>query len=74
LRSPSASAGEAALKGLGELPSKAKEAEEQAEPNLYPLRSTVLFYKDPFESAIRKCPLLTAYKKILEYPDVQELQ
>jgi hypothetical protein len=25
---------------------------EQSEPNLYPLRGTVLFYEDPFESAI----------------------
>jgi hypothetical protein len=52
LRSPSVSAGEAALKGLGELPSPVEKAEEQPERNLYPLRGTVLFYEDPFESAI----------------------
>jgi hypothetical protein len=51
-RSPSVSAGEAALKGLGRLPSQTEKAEDQAEPNLYPLRGTVLFYEDPFESAI----------------------
>jgi hypothetical protein len=51
LRSPSASAGEAALKGLGELPSSAKKAEDQSELNLYPLRGKVLFYQDPFEPA-----------------------
>lgn len=51
-RSPSVSAGEAALKGLGELPNQMEKAEDQAEPNLYPLRGTVLFYEDPFESAI----------------------
>jgi hypothetical protein len=51
-RSPSISAGEAALKGLGGLPRKAEKAMEQPEPNLYPLRDTVLFYEDPFEPAV----------------------
>jgi hypothetical protein len=53
-RSPSVSAGEAALKGQGESPSqtKAEKAEDQAEPNLYPLRGTVLFYEDPFELVV----------------------
>jgi hypothetical protein len=31
---------------------EAEKAEDQAEPNLYPLRGKVLFYEDPFESAI----------------------
>jgi hypothetical protein len=35
-----------------ESPSPVEKAEDQAEPNLYPLRGTVLFYKDPFESAV----------------------
>jgi hypothetical protein len=52
LRSPSVSAGEAALKGLGESPSPAKKAVDQPERNLYPLRGKVLFYEDPFESAV----------------------
>jgi hypothetical protein len=30
---------------------EAEKAEDQPEPNLYPLRGTVLFYEDPFESA-----------------------
>jgi hypothetical protein len=53
-RSPSASASEAALKGLGESPSQAEseQAEDQPVPNLYPLRGTVLFYEDPFEPAV----------------------
>jgi hypothetical protein len=33
-------------------PSQVEKAEDQAEPNLYPLRGTVLFYEDPFEPAI----------------------
>jgi hypothetical protein len=33
-------------------PSQVAKAEDQAEPNLYPLRGTVLFYEDPFESAV----------------------
>jgi hypothetical protein len=36
----------------GESPSQVEKAEDQPEPNLYPLRGTVLFYEDPFESAI----------------------
>jgi hypothetical protein len=48
----SVSAGETALKGLGGLPKKAEKAADQAELNLYPLRGTVLFCEDPFESAI----------------------
>jgi hypothetical protein len=51
-RSRSFSAGEAALKGPGESPSQVKKAEDQSEPNLYPLRGAVLFYEDPFEHAI----------------------
>jgi hypothetical protein len=51
-RSRSVSAGEAALKGLGESPSQAEKVEDQPELNLYPLRGTVLFYEDPFESAV----------------------
>jgi hypothetical protein len=35
-----------------ELPSPVEKAENQAEPNLYPLRGKVLFYEDPFEPAI----------------------
>jgi hypothetical protein len=35
-----------------ELPSLVEKAEDQAEPNLYHLRGKVLFYEDPFESAI----------------------
>jgi hypothetical protein len=34
------------------LPSPVEKAEDQAEPNLYPLRGTVLFYEDPFEPAV----------------------
>jgi hypothetical protein len=52
LRSPCVSADEAALKGLGESPNPVEKADDQADPNLYPLRGTVLFYEDPFESAI----------------------
>jgi hypothetical protein len=53
-RSPSVSASEAAQKGLRESPSqtKAEQAEDRPEPNLYPLRGTVLFYEDPFEPAV----------------------
>jgi hypothetical protein len=51
-RSSSVSVNEAALKGLGESPNPVEKAEDQPEPNLYPLRGTVLFYEDPFESAI----------------------
>jgi hypothetical protein len=53
-RSRSTSAGEATLKGLGESPSQveAEKVEEQPEPNLYPLRGTVLFYEDPSEPAV----------------------
>jgi hypothetical protein len=51
-RSPCISAGEAALKGLGGLPNQVGKAEDQAEPNLCPLRGTVLLCEDPFESAI----------------------
>jgi hypothetical protein len=29
-----------------------EKAEDQPEPNLYPLRGTVLFYEDPFEPAV----------------------
>jgi hypothetical protein len=29
-----------------------KKAEDQAEPNLYPLRGTILFYEDPFEPTV----------------------
>ncbi len=35
----------------GESPSPVEQAEDQPEPNLYPLRGTVLFYEDPFEPA-----------------------
>jgi hypothetical protein len=49
-RSHNISAGEATLKGLGESPSSVKKAvEKQPEPNLYPLRGTVLYHEDPFE-------------------------
>jgi hypothetical protein len=51
-RSRSVSAGETALKGLGGLPHQMEKAEDQPEPNLYPLRGTVLFYEDPFEPAV----------------------
>jgi hypothetical protein len=51
-RSPSVSAGEAALQGLEGLPRKSEKVEDQAEPNLYPLRGTILFYEDPFEPAV----------------------
>jgi hypothetical protein len=51
-RSPSVSINDAALKGLEESPSHLEQAEDQPEPNLYPLRGTVLFYEDPFESAV----------------------
>jgi hypothetical protein len=43
-RSPSVSA--------EKLPSPVEKAEDQTELNLYPLRGTVLFYEDPFESAV----------------------
>jgi hypothetical protein len=33
-------------------PSPVEKAEDQTEPNLYPLRGTVLFYEYPFESAV----------------------
>jgi hypothetical protein len=38
----------------GESPSQAEaeKAEDRLESTLYPLRSTVLFYEDPFESAV----------------------
>jgi len=38
----------------GESPSQAEaeKAEDRLELNLYPLRSTVLFYEDSFESAV----------------------
>lgn len=36
----------------GELTSPAKKAVDQLEPNLYPLRGTVLFYENPFEPAV----------------------
>jgi hypothetical protein len=38
----------------GELPSQAEaeKAEDRPEPNLYPLRGTILFYEDPFEHAV----------------------
>jgi hypothetical protein len=51
-RSPSISVNEAALKGLGESLSQVEKAEDQPEPNLYPLRGTVLLYEDPFEPAV----------------------
>jgi hypothetical protein len=51
-RSRCVSAGEAALKGLGESPSQVEKAKDQSKPNLYPLRGTVLFYEDPFEPAV----------------------
>jgi hypothetical protein len=41
-RSPSVSARES--------PNLVEKAVNQLEPNLYPLRGTVLFYEDPFES------------------------
>jgi hypothetical protein len=43
-RSPSVSEGKS--------PSQAEKAEDQAEPKVYPLRGTVLFYEDPFEPAV----------------------
>ncbi len=33
-------------------PNQMEKAEGQPEPNLYPLRDTVLFYEDPFEPAV----------------------
>jgi hypothetical protein len=52
LRSPSVSVGEAGLKGLEESLSQVEKAEDQPEPNLYPLRGKVLFYGDPLEPAV----------------------
>jgi hypothetical protein len=43
-RSPSVSEGES--------PNPLEKAEDRPEPNLYPLRGTVLFYEDPFEPAV----------------------
>jgi hypothetical protein len=53
-RSRSTFAGEATLKGLGESPSQveAEKVEEQPESNLYPLRGTVLFYKDSLQPTV----------------------
>jgi hypothetical protein len=36
----------------GELPSQLKKTKDQSEPNLYPLRGTVLFCEDLFERAV----------------------
>jgi hypothetical protein len=36
----------------GESPNQAEKAEDRPEPNLYPLRGTVLLYEDPFEPAV----------------------
>jgi hypothetical protein len=33
-------------------PDRMEKAEDRPEPNLYPLRGTVLFYEDPFEPAV----------------------
>jgi hypothetical protein len=33
-------------------PHQMEKAEDKPEPNLYPLRGTVLFYEDPFEPAV----------------------
>lgn len=33
-------------------PNQMEKTEDQTEPNLYPLRGTVLFYEDPFEPAV----------------------
>jgi hypothetical protein len=33
-------------------PNQMEKAEDQPEPNFYPLRGTVLFYEDPFEPAV----------------------
>jgi hypothetical protein len=35
-----------------ESPNQMEKAEDQSKPNLYPLRSTVLFYEDPFKPAV----------------------
>jgi hypothetical protein len=45
-RSPSVSKGESPSQA------EAEKAEDRPEANLYPLRGTVLFYEDPFESAV----------------------
>jgi hypothetical protein len=36
----------------GESTNPVKKAEDRPDPNLYPLRGTVLFYEDPFEPAV----------------------
>jgi hypothetical protein len=35
-----------------ESPSQMEKIKDQSNPNLYPLRGTVLFYEDPFEPAV----------------------
>jgi hypothetical protein len=37
---------------LERLPNQMEKAEDQPEPNLYPLRGKVLFYENPFEPAM----------------------
>ncbi len=63
LRSHSVSTGEAALKRLGESPSRAEAEKTEDQPSLNrdPLRGTVLFYEDPFEPAVSEAILQTVF-------------